>query len=101
MMSIGARIKAARAMAGLSQREPADKAEVSAMAISKYERDLDVPGSAVLLRLAKSLRVGIEYFFRPTTVTLTAPTYRKHASLPRVEEAQILQRVEEWLERSL
>ena len=100
-MSIGARIKAARAMAGLSQRELAEKAEVSAMAISKYERDLDVPGSAVLLRLAKSLCVAIEYFFRPTTVTLTAPTYRKRASLPPVEEAQILQRVEEWLERSL
>lgn len=100
-MSIGVRIKAARAMAGLSQRGLAEQAGVSAMAISKYERDLDVPGSAVLLRLAKSLHVGIEYFFRPPSVMFAAPIYRKRASLPPVEEAQILQRVQEWLERYL
>jgi len=100
-MSIGVRIRAARAMAGLSQRSLAEQVGVSAMAISKYERDLDAPGSAVLLRLAKSLRVGLEYFFRPTAVALTAPSYRKRASLPRAEEARILQQVQESLERYL
>ena len=41
-MSIGERIKQARHMRGLNQRELAKGAGVSAQAISKYERDLDV-----------------------------------------------------------
>jgi len=100
-MSIGERIKSARIMAGISQRDLADAAEISAMAISKYERDLDIPGSGVLLRLAGALGVKIEYFFRPTTVTLSVPTYRKRASLPAPQEASILERIQDWLERYL
>ena len=82
-MSIGERIKSARIMANQSQRDLAEAANVSAMAISKYERDMDVPGSAILIRMAKALKVKIEYFFRPTTVTLATPTYRRRASLPK------------------
>ncbi|MBA2393623.1 MAG: ImmA/IrrE family metallo-endopeptidase [Ktedonobacteraceae bacterium] len=100
-MSIGKRIKSARIIAGSSQRDLANRAEVSAMAISKYERDMDTPGSAVLLRLADALSVNIEYFFRPTTVTFSSPTYRKRASLPALEDASILERIQEWLERYL
>lgn len=100
-MGIGERIKSARVMNGISQRELADKAAVSAMAISKYERDMDTPGSAILLRLADTLKVKVEYFFRPTTVTLSTPTYRKRASLPIHEDASILERIQEWLERYL
>jgi len=88
-------------MAGISQRNLADKADVSAMAISKYERNMDTPGSAVLLRLADALSVKIEYFFRPTRITLSTPTYRKRASLPTLEGASILERIQEWLERYL
>ncbi len=100
-MSIGERIKSARIMANQSQRDLAEVANVSAMAISKYERDMDVPGSAILIRLAKALKVKIEYFFRPTSVSLAAPTYRKRASLPDVQGASILEHVQEWLERYL
>jgi Zn-dependent peptidase ImmA (M78 family)/DNA-binding XRE family transcriptional regulator len=100
-VSIGERIKSARIMAGLSQRDLATKAEISAMAISKYERDMDIPGSSTLLRLARALNVKIEYFFRPTTVTLSTPTYRRRESLPSAQEASILERVQEWLERYL
>lgn len=100
-MSIGARIKAARALAGLSQRELATQAGVSAMAISKYERDLDVPGSAVLLRLAKSLSVRIEYFFRSLSVVLTISIDHKRRSLPPGVQARLVQQVQEWLERYL
>ncbi len=100
-MSIGERIKSARIMVGISQRELADKADVSAMAISKYERDMDTPGSSVLLRLADALKVKVEYFFRPTTVTLSTPTYRKRASLPALADASILEHIQEWLERYL
>lgn len=98
-MSIGARIRGARMMAGKSQRELAHAANVSAMAISKYERDMDIPSSSVLLRLADALGVKIEYFFRPATVTLSAPTYRRRVQLPSGEETSILEHVQDWLER--
>lgn len=98
-MSIGERMKSARIMAELSQRDLAQQADVSAMAISKYERDMDVPGSAILLRIARVLKVKIEYFFRSTTVTLSSPTYRRRESLPAQQEASILEHVQDWLER--
>jgi len=54
-MTIGERIKQARHMRCLRQRELASRASVSAQVISKYERDQDV-----LIRLSKALEVGIE-----------------------------------------
>ncbi len=100
-MSIGERIKAARIMAGLSQRNLANATNVSPMGISKYERDMDIPGSQVLIRLARALGVKVEYFFRPTTVTLSSPCYRRRESLPSAQQAGILEQVQEWLERYL
>jgi Zn-dependent peptidase ImmA (M78 family)/DNA-binding XRE family transcriptional regulator len=100
-MSIGERLRMGRRAAGLSQRALADAAGVSAMAISKYERDLDVPGSGVLLRLAQALDVKTEYFLRPVTVTITAPSYRRRTSLPRKQEQAIMGQIQEWLERYL
>jgi Zn-dependent peptidase ImmA (M78 family)/DNA-binding XRE family transcriptional regulator len=98
-MSIGERIKSARIMADKSQRELAETAHVSAMAISKYERNMDTPSSSVLLRLAKALGVKVEYFFRPTTISLSLPTYRRKVSLASAHAASILEQVQEWLER--
>lgn len=49
-MTIGARIKQGRLKASLSQRQLAAKVGVSAQAISKYERDKDVPGSKALIQ---------------------------------------------------
>lgn len=100
-MVIGERLKIARRAAGLSQRALAEAAGVSAMAISKYERGLDIPGSAVLLRLAETLGVKTEYFVRPITVTLTSPSYRRQTSLRRKQEDAILGQIQEWLERYL
>ncbi len=98
-MSIGERIRGARMIAGKSQRELAYAANVSPMAISKYEREMDIPSSSVLLRLSNALGVKIEYFFRPTTVTLSTPIYRHRTWLPFGEEASILEHVQDWLER--
>jgi len=100
-MTIGERIKIARRAAGLSQRALAEAVGVSAMAISKYERELDVPSSDVLLRLAQALNVKTEYFLRPVTVTVTAPSYRRRTSLPRKQEHAIMGQIQEWLERYL
>jgi len=100
-MSIGERLKIARHTAGLSQRDLAKVAGISAMAISKYERDLDTPSSGVLLRLAQALGVKTEYFLRPVTVTVSAPAYRRRTSLPRKQERTIVAQIQEWLERYL
>ncbi|MBF0527206.1 MAG: ImmA/IrrE family metallo-endopeptidase [Deltaproteobacteria bacterium] len=98
-MGIGSRIKAARIMAGLNLRHLADEVGVSAQAISKYERELDVPGSGKLIKLAKSLNVTIEYFLRPTEVHLSAPYYRRSSSLSKTKEKSILARVQDCIER--
>jgi len=70
MVTLGERLKTARTMSGLAQRALAERAGVSSMAISKYERDLDVPSSPVLLRLASALGVNLDYLFRQTGIVL-------------------------------
>jgi Zn-dependent peptidase ImmA (M78 family)/DNA-binding XRE family transcriptional regulator len=100
-MTIGERIKIARRAAGLSQRALAEAAGVSAMAISKYEREMDMPSSGVLLRLAQALGVKTEYFLRPVTVNITAAVYRRRTSLPRKQEYAVMGQLQEWLERYL
>jgi Zn-dependent peptidase ImmA (M78 family)/DNA-binding XRE family transcriptional regulator len=96
---IGERILQARRLAGLSSRALAKQAGVSAMAISKYERDENTPGSDVLLRLAKALNVRTEYFFRPATVRLEGVEFRKRKALSSAEENRIVADVCDKLER--
>ncbi len=100
-MTIGERIKQARHMRGLNQRELARSASISAQAISKYERDLDTPSSGVLICLSKALDVGIEFFVRPKRVIKITPNYRKHCTLPHKAETTIIARVLDWLEKYL
>lgn len=98
---IGDRIKQARAAAGLSQRQLAEKAGISAMAISKYEANKSVPSSKVLLALGQALGVRVEYFFRTAAVELEEVEYRKHARLPKKVLKQIEGDVIEQIERFL
>lgn len=98
---IGDRIQQARKASGLSMRDLAQKAEISAMAISKYESNKNTPSSKVLLALSKALGVRSEYFFRQTKLELKDVEYRKHSKLPK----KVLQRIEgdviEQIERFL
>jgi Zn-dependent peptidase ImmA (M78 family)/transcriptional regulator with XRE-family HTH domain len=96
---IGERIKRARKAAGLNQRELAELANVSAMAISKYEREENTPSSSVLLALSKALGVRTEYFFRQVDVNLGEVEYREHDKLPAKEESKVLADVTEQVER--
>ena len=96
---IGDRIERARNAAGLSQRALAEKIELSAMAISKYERDEVAPGSDVLLRLAKALGVRVEYSFRTQSVELEGVEFRKRGSLSKGDERRIVADVQDRLER--
>lgn len=98
-MSIGERIKMARLMAGQSQRDLAQRAGVSAMAVSKYERDMDIPGSPVLVGLAKALGQPVEFLFRPATVRLQSVNYRCRPPLSAPSRQRIQAEAQEWLER--
>jgi len=100
-MSIGERIKLARKIKGLSLDMLAQQVSVSKMAISKYERDQDVPGSAVLLELSGALEVPVEFFFRPSFPQVTLRAYRKRSSLGIKEQEAIQAQIQEWLERYL
>lgn len=98
---LGSRIKQARVAAGLSLRALAQQVELSAMAVSKYERDAIRPSSDALLRLSKALGVRTEYFFRQPTIELTEVEFRKHPKLSAQDEAKALEDVREQLERWL
>lgn len=96
---IGERIQRARQAAGLSLRELAEVAGVSAMAISKYEREQNTPSSNVLISLSNALGVRVEYFFRQGGVHLNGVEFRKHASLSKGEQSRIIADVQDRLER--
>ncbi|MEN6481709.1 MAG: helix-turn-helix transcriptional regulator [Anaerolineaceae bacterium] len=100
-MTIGGRIKQARKASNFSLRKLADEVGVSAMAISKYERNQDVPSSGVLLRLSQALQVKVDFFFRPSTVSVQLQAYRKHAALGVKEQEAIQMRIQDWVERYL
>lgn len=100
-MSFGDRIKLARQMTNMSLRELANKAGVSATAISKYERGLDIPGSDVLIRLAQSLNVKVEFFFRSRETEVKVQAFRKNAKLSKKTENMIIGQIREWIERYL
>ncbi len=96
---LGERIQQARKAAGLSLRALAEQANISAMAISKYERNESVPSSKVLIALSKALGVRTEYFFRQVVVELENVEHREHEKLPEKEETKVFADVKEQLER--
>ena len=101
---IGNRLKRARDALGLSLREleAAIQGQVSAQAIGKYERDEMMPGSTVLLALAKALQISPEYLLSERAIELTGVDFRKapHAGAKeeRSVEASVLGQVERYLE---
>lgn len=100
-MDIGSRIQQARRMRGLSLRDLGAEAQLSAQAISKYERGLDIPGSGSLLRLSKALEVPVEFFLRPRRVLEIRPDYRKRSSLPQKQQDALEAAILDWLDRYL
>ncbi len=62
-ISLGAKLRSIRDERGLSQRELAQRAGLSANAISLIERDENSPSVATLQSLASALHIKISYFF--------------------------------------
>jgi Zn-dependent peptidase ImmA (M78 family)/DNA-binding XRE family transcriptional regulator len=85
----------------MSQDALAQQAQVSKMAISKYEREEDIPSSGVLLRLSAALQMPVEFFFRPPAARVQLQVFRKRSSLGAKEQESVMAQIQEWLERYL
>lgn len=75
------KVKSARKLRAWSQQNLADKIDVSKNMISKYERGESIPSSEVLIKLAKSFQLSLDYFFTPFAVELGAINFRKKSNL--------------------
>jgi Zn-dependent peptidase ImmA (M78 family)/transcriptional regulator with XRE-family HTH domain len=101
---IGSRLKRAREASGYSLREleAAIGGQVSAQAIGKYERNEMMPGSKVLMALARALEVSPEYLLSTREIELAGVDFRKapHASSKeeKAVESAVLDQVERYLE---
>ncbi|GIV60062.1 helix-turn-helix domain-containing protein [Rhodocaloribacter litoris] len=100
-MSIPARIKQARRRRGLSLRAVAERAGISHVAVSKYEKGELTPDSQMLIRLAQALEVKPSYLLRPTIVGEIEPAFRKRVALGKKAQRKIIEEVRDWLERYL
>lgn len=87
----GVRLYSARKMAGMSMAALAEKAGaiVSKQAISKYEKGQINPGNKVLIALSKALGVKVDYFFRPSKISISRLEFRKRSQLTKKVEEQI------------
>ncbi|MDD2235200.1 MAG: XRE family transcriptional regulator [Desulfitobacteriaceae bacterium] len=100
-MDIGSRIKMARISAQMSMRDLAEKVGVSHTAISKYERNIDRPRPAILLKLARVLNVDAAYFLQDTPFELQCTAYRKQKKLSQKQQKSIETKITSILEKQL
>src|ERR1700716_1450886 len=80
---IGHRLRTARAAAGLSLRDLESKIDnlVTAQALNKYEQDEMMPGSQVLIAIAKVLGVSEDYLLSEQERSLDGVEFRKKAKM--------------------
>lgn len=99
----GERLKLARKKSGLSLRalSEAINGDVSAQAIGKYERGEMMPGSRVLMKLARSLQVDPEYLLSDRVAALEGMEFRKKSGTSARDRAAVEAEVIDHLERYL
>ena len=101
-MTFGERLRAARAMAGLSQEELSARmgGKVTKQAISKYEKGLMMPeASTTLITLSDALAVPVDYFFRTVSRESLELYYRKRARVGAKVKNSLIEKVRDKLER--
>ncbi|MBC2734070.1 MAG: ImmA/IrrE family metallo-endopeptidase [Desulfobacteraceae bacterium] len=101
MDGFGARLKAARKMAGMSQQKLADATQnlITKQAISKYEKGKMYPASDILIAISKTLGVKTGYFYRQSQVELTGLEFRKKSRLSKRDENRVKYQTLDFLER--
>ena len=100
---IGSRLRLARGAAGLSLRalEGRIGGRVTAQAIGKYERNMSMPSSGVLIALADGLGVSVDYLTSDQDLVLEAVEFRKKTICRKREEARVQAQVVDLVERYL
>lgn len=98
------RLQSARKMAGLSLQGLADKLEkpVSKQSLNKYEQGIMKPDSEVLIALANSLNVSVDYFYSAPSVKVEFESidFRKYSSkLSKTEEISLIEKAKDCFER--
>jgi Zn-dependent peptidase ImmA (M78 family)/transcriptional regulator with XRE-family HTH domain len=101
MNNLSIRLQQARKAARLSLRALADLVGLSHAAIKKYEDGVVYPSSDILIKLAKALKIRVEFFFRPIKVTLENVKFRKRKKLNGKAEEAIKFEVIDQIERRL
>ena len=102
-MAFGERLRLARLRAGLSLAGLAEKLtpKVSAQAINKYELGEMMPSSGVLVSLAQTLGVSLDFLMSNQVVALDGVEFRKRAKTSEKEralvEAEVIDHVERYL----
>lgn len=98
------RLASARKMAGMSLQNLADKLEnvITKQALNKYEQGKMKPESSVLIRLANTLGVSVDYFYATPAidVILEDVDFRKFSSkLSKLEDEAIREKAKDGFER--
>jgi Zn-dependent peptidase ImmA (M78 family)/DNA-binding XRE family transcriptional regulator len=93
---LGQRIRQARVASELTMRELAQHVGVSHTAISKYESGKTCPRPSVLLQIARTLNVKMEFFFQEQSIQLSPASQR---GLPQYKREAIEARIKSSLER--
>jgi len=101
MSNLSIRMQQARKAAGLSLRSLADLVGLSHAAIKKYEDGMVYPSSDILLKIAKALKIRVDFFFRPIKVSLENVKFRKRQKLSKKAEEVIKFEVISQIERRL
>ena len=94
------RLKLARKKSGMSLQQLADELSprITAQAISKYETGKMMPASSVLVGLAKTLNVSLDFLMGGPVQALEGVEFRKRSSTSAKELAKVEALVTEMLE---
>jgi len=77
-MSLGKRLKEARAKKGLTQEEAAKFLDITFQALSNYERDIRDPDTNLLKKMADLYEVTTDYLLGRTNVRTPIETIAAH-----------------------
>ncbi len=95
---ISQKIKNARLINAMSQQDLADRIGVSKQMISKYEKGESIPSSSSLIKLAKILKVKIDYFFSSNKIQLGTVNFRKKNSFSNKKQNALKEQIKLKLE---
>ncbi|MFA5269611.1 MAG: XRE family transcriptional regulator [Methanoregula sp.] len=101
-MGIGENIRLRRQVLRISLRDLAEQVGVSHTTVDKYEKNILVPNSTILIKISKILAIPIASLLRPESqqIQLSHIAFRTRKMLKR-DERQINAETKEWLERYL